>query len=76
MEEILNKYDVVKEIINDDNFYHIAELANDEEVRKNDCILFGSEYHIRKLAPYVKKHGYEVIQDIVRDFYGTGNIDH
>lgn len=66
---MITKYEVIKEIIRNDNLYDIFQLARNEEVVANDTILYGETYHLRKVAKYVKKYGLSIIEEIVRDFY-------
>jgi len=53
------------ELIANDDTYSVKMLARDVDVRNSGTICGAFSIHLKQLAPYIKRYGYELINTLV-----------
>jgi len=58
---------LLAELIANDDTYSVKMLAKDVDVRNSGTICGAFSIHLKQLAPYIKRYGYELINTLVLD---------
>lgn len=56
---------LMSELIANDDTYSVKMLAKDVDVRNSGTICGAFSIHLKQLAPYIKRYGYELINTLV-----------
>lgn len=56
---------LLAELIANDDTYSVKMLAKDVDVRNSGTICGAFSIHLKQLAPYIKRYGYELINTLV-----------